>query len=221
VAILVGIILGGAMGIINAWFKVPSFMASLAILIAGRAYINLLLADKLVFATPQILSLNEYHYKIPILIFLILVVGYVLKYTPFGYYVRAIGENETAVEYMGVNTKKIKLIAFMISAVMASIAGLFSIARTGGASITMGAGMEMSVMMALFIGGIPVSGGLESKIYKLLIGGPMIVLLENGLVLCGTSGAVTQGVRGIVLLSVVYATLYLNKKANASTSNAN
>jgi len=60
----------------------------------------------------------------------------------------------------------------------------------------MGTGMEMQVMMALFIGGVPVQGGTGTRIFKLLFGAPLIVLLENGLVLSGTSGPMTQLVKG-------------------------
>jgi len=85
-------------------------------------------------------------------------------------------------------------------------------ARTGGASNTMGAGMEMQVMMALFIGGIPVTGGIGSKIYKLILGAPMMVLLDNGLILCGSTGPITQEIRGIALILIVGLSLILNKQ---------
>ena len=100
--------------------------------------------------------------------------GYIRDFTPFGNDLKAIGENETAVVYMGVNVRKIKMFAFMISRIMFGIAGIFVIARSGGVSNTTGTGMEMQVMMALFIGGIPVAGGTGSKIYKLLVGAPLI-----------------------------------------------
>ena len=211
-AIAVGIIVGLIMGISNAKFKVPSFMASLAILIAGRAGINWILNDSAVYATQQMLALDMYRFKVPILIILIAIIAYVFEYTPFGNYTKAIGENENAVVHMGVNVKKIKILAFIISAVMAALAGVFSMARTGGASNTMGAGMEMQVMMALFIGGIPVTGGIGSKIYKLILGAPMMVLLDNGLILCGSTGPITQEIRGIALILIVGLSLILNKQ---------
>ena len=72
----------------------------------------------------------------------------------------------------------------------------------------MGTGMEMQ-MMALFIGGVPVQGGTGTKISFCL--SPLIVLLENGLVLSGSSGPMTQLIKGLALLAIVYLSVRLNK----------
>ena len=69
----------------------------------------------------------------------------------------------------------------------------------------------MRVMMAMFIGGIPVEGGSGTRLYKMIVGAFMITLLENGLVLTGSSGSITQLIRGIVLLAVVYITIISKK----------
>lgn len=210
-AILIGLAFGLLLGTVNAVLKVPSFMASLSILIAGRAAISWIMSNNMIFATTEMLALNKFKYKIPILIFLILLMGYILEYTPFGNYVKAIGENETAVVHLGVNVRRIKLLAFILSGIMFGVAGVFVIARSGGASNTTGTGMEMQVMMALFIGGIPVTGGTGSKIYKLLLGAPLITILENGLVLSGSSGPLTQLIKGLALLLIVYLSMSIDR----------
>lgn len=69
-------------------------------------------------------------------------------------------------------------------------------------------------MMAMFIGGIPVFGGMKTKTYKLILGAPMVIILENGLVICGTSGSVTQLIRGVVLLGVVYLMCVVQKRTD-------
>ena len=211
VAILVGLLFGLFLGVINAVFKVPSFMASLAILIAGRAAYVWYVSTRVIFAPMDILTLNKLEYKLPILLSLTVLMGYILEYTPFGNYVKAIGENENAVRFMGISVRRHKIWAYALSGIMFGIAGIFLIARSGGASHTMGTGMEMQVMMALFIGGVPVQGGTGTKIFKLLFGAPLIVLLENGLVLSGSSGPMTQLIKGMALLAIVYLSVRLNK----------
>jgi len=212
VIIFVGAASGLLIGTINARFKVPSFMTSLALLIAYRALVNLLLSST-IYKFPQELSFfGELWFEVVAVIILIIIITYVFHYTPFGTYVRAIGENENSVRFSGINVEKVKIIAFVISGVMAAIAGIFLTARIGGTNNTLGSGFEMKVMMAMFIGGIPVQGGMGSKLYKLVIGAPTIILLENGLVLCGADGAVTQLIRGIVLLLVIYITMQVNER---------
>lgn len=214
VAIIVGAGIGLVIGVLNAKFKVPSFMVTLAMIIALRALVTLLLngstyqLDKRV---RDLFNLN-YTFKYGFVIMIILAIIYIYNFTRFGLLVRSIGENESAVKFAGINVMKVKIFAFIISGIMAGIAGLFIVARVGGVSNTLGTSFEMRVMMALFIGGIPVSGGMGAKIYKIIIGAPMIVMLENGLVLLGVSGAITQGIRGLILLIVVAMAGLLTKR---------
>ncbi len=212
VTILVGAASGLLLGIINTKFKVPSFMVSLSLLIAYRALVNFLLNTKIYLFPSELTFFGELWFEIIAVIVLIIIIIYIFHYTSFGVYVRAIGENENAIKYSGVNVKKIKMIAFIISGIMAAIAGLFLASRIGGVNNTLGSGFEMKIMIAMFIGGIPVEGGMGAKIYKIVIGAPTIILLENGLVLCGADGALTQLIRGIVLLLAIYITMKFNDK---------
>lgn len=212
VTLLVGLLSGLLLGVINAVFKVPSFMASLALLIAYRAYANLSLKSAAFSFYKELSIFNNFAFNVISVIVMIALVIYVFHYTPFGTYIRGIGENENAMGYTGMNVKKVKIAAFVISGFIAALAGIFLCARVGGVSNTLGTGFEMKVMMAMFIGGIPVEGGMGSKIYKLVIGAPTITLLENGLVLSGVDGAVTQLIRGVILLAVIWLTMYANDK---------
>lgn len=212
VVILTGAASGLLLGVINAKFRVSSFMGSLSLLIAYRAFVSLLLkTDSYIF--PRELSFfSSDWFEVTAVIVLIALFIFLFHYTPFGMYIRAIGENANAVRHAGINVTKVKIAAFVISGIMASLAGIFLAARIGGTNNTLGSGFDMKVMMCMFIGGIPVEGGMGSKIYKLIVGAPTIILLENGLILSGVDGSVTQLIRGIVLLAAIYITMQLNEK---------
>lgn len=212
IALLFGMFTGMFTGWVNARFKVNSFMASLAVMMAFRAFNTLLVNDKAYSIPDSMRFIDNNVFKIISVIVLIALTVYVFHYTRLGTYVRNIGENELAVRHCGVNVERVKIAAFAISGLLAGIAALFTIARVGGTNNTIGSGFEMRIMMALYIGGVPVRGGTGSKIYKLIFGAPTIVLLENGLVLCGASGGVTQLIRGIALLAAVWLSGYLAKK---------
>lgn len=212
IALLIGIASGLLLGYVNAKRKVSSFMASLALLMAYRAVTNLVLSNTSFYLPESLRFIDNLAFKIVSVIVMVAVIVYVFHYTRFGVYVRDIGENETAVKHAGVNVDMIKIAAFVVSGLMAAIAGIYMVARLGGTNNTIGVGFEMKVMMALFIAGVPVQGGVGSKVYKLIFGAPTIIMLENGLVLCGTSGAVTQLVRGLVLLAAVAFTGFMAKK---------
>ena len=212
VSLVIGIASGLLLGYINVKRKVSSFMASLAMMMAYRAVVNLVLSNTSFFLPDSLKFIDGMAFKVVSIIILIALVVYVFHYTRFGIYVRDIGENEVAVKHTGINVDAVKIAAFAISGLMAAVAGIYMVARLGGTNNTIGTGFEMRVMMALFIAGIPVQGGVGSKVYKLILGAPTIMMLENGLVLCGTSGAVTQLARGLVLLAAVALTAYMSRR---------
>lgn len=221
VTLITGIGSGLLMGVINAKFKVPSFMASLALLISYRAVVNLLLKSTSYNFLSELGIFNSFGFTVAAVIVLTVIVIYIFHYTPFGTYVRGIGENENAMVHAGVNVNKIKILAFTISGLMAAVAGIFMTARVGGVNNTLGSGFEMKVMMAMFIGGMPVEGGMGTKIYKVLLGAFTITLLENGLILSGVDGNITQLVKGLVLLAVIYISIQVNEKYRFGVSAKN
>ena len=210
--LITGLLSGFLLGFLNARCKVNSFMASLALLITYRAVVNLNLKSASFIFPEQYSFFRNFTFEVIAVIIMLAVVVFVFHYTPFGMYVRGIGENENAISYAGVKVTKVKIIAFMISGLMAAVASLFLSARVGGVNNTFGTGFEMKVMMAMFIGGIPVQGGMGSKIYKIAIGAFTITILENGLNLSNVDGSVTQLVRGIVLLAAIWLTMYISEK---------
>ena len=188
------------------------FMASLARSMGYRAVVNLVLSNNAFYLPDDLYVLDNTGVKLIVTVVMLLIIYYIWNFTRLGNYVRGIGENEVAIRHTGVDVDKIKIIAFMISGLMAAVAGIFTVARLGGTSNTMGSGFEMKVMMALFIAGIPVQGGEGSKVYKLIFGAPTIIMLENGLVMCGLDAGVTQLVRGLVLLVAVGLSSQLARK---------
>lgn len=212
-AILVGGVIGLANGVVVSRFKVPSFMCTLAMLLAIRAVLNWWLQSTVYICDSTMRMLDLPQVKIPILIVMFAIFGFVFHYTPFGEYIRAIGENEQAIEFTGISVRNVKIIAYTLSGLLAGIAGIFAVARLGGASNTMGSGMEMKVMLCMFLAGIPVQGGSGTKIYKLVIGVLTYFMLDNGLTLIGGSSNVNQLVRGVILILALLVTRLVSERS--------
>ena len=205
-AILVGGVIGLANGVVVSRFKVPSFMCTLAMLLAIRAVLNWWLQSTVYICNTAMHTLDLPEVKLPILIVMFVIFGIVFHYTPFGEYVRAIGENELAMEFTGISVRTVKILAYTLSGLLAGVAGIFTVVRLGGASNTMGSGMEMKVMLCMFLAGIPVQGGSGTRIYKLIIGVLTYFMLDNGLTLISGSSNVNQLVRGIILILALLIT---------------
>ncbi len=213
----VAILVGGAVGLVNgvvvSKFKVPSFMCTLAMLLAIRAVLNWWLQSTVYICNDAMRMLDLPGIKIPILILMFVIFSFVFHYTPFGEYIRAIGENELAIEFTGISVRNVKIIAYALSGLLAGVAGIFTVVRLGGASNTMGSGMEMKVMLCMFLASIPVQGGSGTKIYKLVIGVLTYFMLDNSLTLLSGSSNINQLVRGIVLILALLATRLASERS--------
>ena len=213
VAILLSTALGALIGFIVTKFHVGSFMCTLAILIAGRGLLNFMLQQSSIAAPKGISFVTSFAFTIILLIALIVIVWFVFEYTKFGFYCKCIGENERTVHSVGINVKKIRIICFMISGLMAGIIGLVQICRVGGSTSTLCNMLEMKVQMAIFLGGILTTGGFSAKIYKLIIGSFTIVVIENGMIILGVSSALSEAIEGIILVAILITTVYCSKVA--------
>ena len=213
VTIILSTALGALIGFIVTKFHVGSFMCTLAILIAGRGLLNFMLQQSSIAAPKGISFVTSFAFTIILLIALIVIVWFVFEYTKFGFYCKCIGENERTVHSVGINVKKIRIICFMISGLMAGIIGLVQICRVGGSTSTLCNMLEMKVQMAIFLGGILTTGGFSAKIYKLNIGSFTIVVIENGMIILGVSSALSEAIEGIILVAILITTVYCSKVA--------
>ena len=213
ITIILSTALGALIGFIVTKFHVGSFMCTLAILIAGRGLLNFMLQQSSIAAPKGISFVTSFGFTIVLLIALIAIVWFVFEYTKFGFYCKCIGENERTVHSVGINVKKIRIICFMISGLMAGIIGLVQICRVGGSTSTLCNMLEMKVQMAIFLCGILTTGGFSAKIYKLIIGSFTIVVIENGMIILGVSSALSEAIEGIILVAILITTVYCSKVA--------
>lgn len=218
-------IFGAALGIINgvlvAKCKIPSFMLSIAELIGIRGlinYIQTIIGAEYLPASLRILS--ESYIKIPMFVLIVAIMIFLFEFTKIGRYSRAIGENETTAKFVGIPVDKMKIIAFGLSGLTAGYSSVLAVAQILGTNMQMGVFLEMKVVMAIFFGGVLVTGGSSAKIYKVFLGALSITIIVNGLALIGNSGTqVSQSVEGILLLLILFITMLANKGRNMKHKN--
>jgi len=152
---------------------------------------------------------------VPFFIFiLITIIGHViLKKTPFGKHILAVGANKQAAVYAGINEKRIRLSVMVISGVMAALAAgvLLSFFQTFDPNV--GSGMEMDAIGAAVIGGADLNGGYATVLGAFL-GSFLIGILRNGLVLMGVGAYWNNFVTGAVILIAVAVSTVLKSRRN-------
>ena len=214
VALLVGLIIGLFNGVVVAKFKVPSFMQSIAMLIGVRGIVNFIQTNIGTQYIPDSMRVFSQPYiRYPAFLVIVAVMWYVFEYTRVGKYCKAIGENETTAEFVGVPVERVKVLAFALSGLMAGFAALFSVTSVGGTTQQMGVFVEMKVAMAIFLGGVLVTGGFSAKLYKVLLGSFSITIIVNGLALIGLSETqYSQSFQGLLLLIILGVTILASSR---------
>jgi ribose transport system permease protein len=214
---LVGALIGGTLsGTLLGWFngftitrfKVPPFVATLAMLTMARGLTMLLtggfpitsLGDQMAFiGTGWFLGI-----PMPVWISAMIVVAAIVltKKTTLGRRIYAIGGNETAAALSGIKIRKVKMTVYAIAGALAGIGGIIVTSRLDSAQPNAGFGFELDSIAAVVIGGTSLSGG-KGTIMGTVQGALIIGILNNGLVLLNVSPFWQQVIKGFVILLAV------------------
>ncbi len=220
VALAVGTLVGIFNGLVVSRFKVPSFMLTIAMLIGIRGIVNFIQSFIHTQAIPESMGILSAPYiKYPAFLLIIIALGYVFEFTKVGKYCKAIGENETTARFVGVPVSLMKVVAFAVCGLTVGFGALISLSSIGGTSQQIGLFFEMRVAMAVFLGGVLVTGGSSAKLYKVLLGSFSITIIVNGLALIGLSQTqYSQSIQGLLLLLILGVTILASKKIRKSVS---
>ena len=211
-AILAGLLVGSLLGWLNGLtittFKVPPFVATLAMLTIARGLTMLWtkgfpitgLGEKFVYlGTGWFLGIPLPVWISGIIVFIAVVIT---NKTKLGRYIYAIGGNENAATLSGINIKKIKIAVYTMAGALAAIGGVLVTSRLDAAQPNAGTGYELDSIAAVVIGGTSLSGG-RGSVMGTVLGAVIIGVLNNGLVLLNVSPFWQQVVKGFVILIAV------------------
>lgn len=206
IAIVIGIINGAAGELLHMFSVISSvvFMMFLSGIITiiyskvGTKSISLRGVDTSMFKSPLVMLV--------VLVAEVLIIGFFFNFTRFGKYAKAIGANQEAARQSGVNILVYKVIPYVFLACTLVCATLFQMGYTGSASDATGTGFEMNVMVALILGGMPLSGGMRAKVSCGVIGSFTFSILDVGLPLIGVPTDLTFFVKAVIFIIVVLIT---------------
>jgi ribose transport system permease protein len=133
----------------------------------------------------------------------------VLRRTTFGYHVRATGSNRAAAELSGIRTARVKIKAFVLTAVASAFAGAMSFAHLGSASPLAGTGYELNVIAAVVIGGTALFGG-QGTVIGTFLGAALLTVMRNGLVQLGGEGRLQDAFLGAIIIIAVLIHTHLS-----------
>ena len=233
VGFLAALAMAALIGLVNGWFvtklKIPSFLVTLGMLLvvrgtalfitdgfpqrtwsAGGSWLgDLLVGDFFIGVFRVYGSLFWF-------IGAALALGYVLTRTRIGNWIQAAGGNPGAARARGVNVNATKVGLFMLSSVLAAMAGVISSIRTSAANPNSGTGYELEVIAMVVIGGTALTGG-RGTIIGTVFGILILRVMRNGIVLIGVPGLAYNIFIGAIILGMMALHSWLERRHQAGT----
>ncbi len=208
ITVAFGACMSSISGVLITKFGINSFIATLGLQNICRG-ISLLLTGgiSIMVKNPITVLGSGYFGPMPlcsvIMLLVIAVFAFFVKYTQLGRNIFAVGSNFNAARFSGVNSKAVKRAVFAISGALVGLSGVISYGTLKAADPTAGAGFELDAVAAVVIGGTSMAGG-EGTIIGVLIGAAIMGVLKNAFVLLHISAYWQVVVLGIVIIAAVF-----------------
>lgn len=144
----------------------------------------------------------------------VLIIGiFVMRFLPIGRRIIAIGINDRAAFLVGVRVKTTLLLLYLATGFATAVAALMSIARINSApSASLGSGFELAVLTAILLGGVPFKGG-KAALWRVALAVWLLGMLENGLVLMNVQTEASLMIKGCVLIVAAGLNYVRSKRA--------
>jgi rhamnose transport system permease protein len=209
--LVVGALAGALNGVLVTGLGLPSLAGTIGTLALYRGLALVILGDEAVADFPTQFtdwgfgSFAGTDIPNPTIVFLVLAVifGVVLHWTGIGRSIFAMGANEEAARFSGVRVKRIKFWLFVVTGAVAALAGIIYTFRFASARADNGAGLELSVVACVLLGGVSIFGG-RGNLLGVICAVLLLGTLRNALTLNDVSAEVLTIVTGsLLLLSVL------------------
>lgn len=208
-SLLAGIFAGFISGMFITRLKVPPFVTTLGMMGIARGFALILCKGIPIYGLKpgyMWLGQGKIFGVIPvptiIVVIIFLLAFFVLKYTKFGRFTYAIGSNAEATRLSGININRVTLGIYMVSGMLAAVAGIIESARLGTIQPAGGNGYELLAIGAVVIGGTSLFGG-EGEIIATLIGALIVTTIRNGLNILGVYAFWQYVVNGLIIIIAV------------------
>ncbi|PYG31836.1 ABC transporter permease [Pelagimonas varians] len=206
--LVVGALLGLGLGLITAYGRIPSFITTLAALIAFRGLALTFNNGSPIFSLDP--GLEPIFYGklagIPLPFFYLLtfygLAAFTMNFTKLGREIYAVGGNPAAAVLTGINVRKVQAITFAIAGFMTAVGAVLMSARLNSGSPNYGQTLELQAIAAAVVGGASLAGG-RGNILATFMGAMTIVIVQNGLNLNAAPSSVQNIVLGLIILLAV------------------
>ncbi|MSS14103.1 ABC transporter permease [Porcincola intestinalis] len=215
-SILAGIGTGAAIGAMNGFFyvnrKIKSFIVTICTMFLFRGIIKYMTSNSPVMGDIKLtmLGMNETLKMVCTLV--VIVLGLLaFRFTKFGIHLKAIGAGEKAAKYAGIRTDRMKFLVYVLAGAITGFAAFINAIKVGSVTASGGNQLETQILIALVLGGMPISGGAKSSFLNVIIGSLLYTVLISGLNMMGLTTQAMQLVQGVVFL--IFVTVFADRQS--------
>lgn len=224
-AVLIAIVAGGSLGFVSGsiiqQFKLPPYITTLAMQMVAQGLSLLFTNGNVITGLPKsfrFLGQTNLFNLIPLVgiiwVTLTIIASLLLKYTPFGRRIYAIGGNKEAAYLSGINVKKYSILVFIISGALAAFAGVLTASYLTVGQPTAIMQGETDAIASVVIGGTSMSGGFGGVLGT--FGGVILMqIITNIFNLIGVPPFMQYIFKGVIIV----AALILNKFVSGENKN--
>ncbi|UBH06996.1 ribose ABC transporter permease [Leucobacter sp. Psy1] len=205
---VIGLVLGAFNGAVITRLRVHSFLATLASSMIFTTVAVLVTGGSLItVTTPGFTALGRDRIGgifIAVIVMIVVVAGmwFLLSRSVFGRHVYAVGGNAEAAELSGIRVNRTRVIVFMLSGLAAGSAAAIGVSRIASGQPLAGAGLELSAIAAVILGGTSIYGGVGA-VWRSVAGVFLIALIGNGFDLLNLNPQLKDMVTGFIILAAV------------------
>lgn len=220
----IGLLLGLINGVLAAWLRLPTLIITLGTCSIYLGFTQGVLKSRVISSLPvpladmaaaNLFSVrsaatglgSSMHVSIFLLIAVLLIVHFILKYTLLGRGIYAVGGDMVAAERAGFNVAFIRIFVFAFMGVIGGIAGLTQVTLSGMCQINFFDGYEMTIIAAVVLGGASIAGG-NGTVFGTFLGVLLMKLISNNLILLGIPTNWSKFMTGILIIAGVSASAY-------------
>ena len=222
-ALLIGMAMGATNGLGITLGRIPPFIMTLGMMVIGRG-LALTIAEGHPIGFDNVSK--EFAWLgqgnllgIPVAVWIFVALAalayFILRYTPFGRNVYAVGSNPEAARLSGIDVRLTILLVYVISGFLAALTALIFISRLTVGEPTAGTGLELEAIAIAVVGGTNLFGG-EGGIVGTVIGAAIFAVLANLLNLAGVSPFTQQIVKGLIIVAAVLFEIQRRRRSRAA-----
>jgi ribose transport system permease protein len=221
-ALLFGLIVGSVNGYLTAYAGINSLIVTLGMMFVLRGGVYLYTGQRAIPDDAMLDSFillsdgrlfNVIPYPAVIALILLFAFAYMMRHRPFGRQIYAVGGNPEVARLAGYDVRRVKFTCFIISSLLATVAGIILAARVGSAQHTAGLNFEFQVVAATVLGGVSLAGGIGS-LWGMALGVLILQFLSNGLRGLGLPTEWQLVITGMIIIAAVAFDEAKRRRAN-------